>query len=313
MIKPGEVINNDTLSRVFRVANCGGMRRSLPLNHLVLIANWTKTSGVQNRWAGDVLHFVGQGAGDQQLTGQNRTLARSATTGETLHLFEVREPNRYIYRGEVALAGEPCEQQQADADGKPRCVLVFPLRLHPPGYRNPRQAYGNQPRPYVAPYLPAGAYAVVRDRIDAGKLAAVNAALDQLKALGVDIIDQRDVDDDRYQDAMNKWHADVENHMRIAARRLVAQLKSRHAAERRLWTYASDEVSIDGDANDDRIRQVLDMIGFGDQFPRLRDEAYAAIEQPPPPDHFEPDGPLTDEQIEELRRQASRVIGRCPK
>ena len=85
-VKPGEVIDNATLSELFGVANAGGMRRSLDRGHLVLIADWTK-HGVQNRWDGDVLNYVGQGRGDQRLERQNLTLARSPMTRERIHLF----------------------------------------------------------------------------------------------------------------------------------------------------------------------------------------------------------------------------------
>ncbi len=58
-IEPGEVIDNATLCRLFRVGYSGGTRRSVASNHLVLAADWNRAGGVQNHWDSDVRDFVG--------------------------------------------------------------------------------------------------------------------------------------------------------------------------------------------------------------------------------------------------------------
>ena len=303
MLNPGEVIDNATLSRVFGVANTGGMRRNLALNHLVLIADWTRTAGVKNRWQGDVLHFAGQGAGDQAMTKQNRTLKRSPTTQETVHLLEVTEPGRYVYRGRVALAGEPYQEQQPDAQGRPRDVWMFPLRLRAADDVDLRFKYGTKlPAPPI--YLPAGAYAVISAGIPPERLPEVNGLIDRLKAVGVEVVDQRDVDHARYQEARAHWHARVEDPLRASVRRLVREQKAKRKAAGRPWVFASDEVDVAADADDDRLLEVLDLIGCADQFERLRDEAYASVEQPDPSEGYDRQaGPMSDEELEDLRAQ----------
>ena len=315
MLKPGEVIDNATLSRVFGVANSGGMRRSLALYHLVVIADWTRTTGVKNRWQGDVLHFAGQGAGDQVMTKQNRTLARSPITGETVHLLEVMEPGRYVYRGRVALAGEPYQEKQPDAQGHPRDVWMFPLRLRAADEVDLRHQYGHRP-PAPPIYLPAGAYAVISAGIPPERLPEVNGVLDKLKAVGVDVVDQRDVDHARYEEAIARWHARQEDALRARVRRLVREQRAKRKAAGQPWSFASDEVDVAADANEDRVREVLELIGFADQFKRLRDEAYSSVEQPDPPEGYVDPGPMSDEEFEHLQAQIAarakkpRVIGR---
>jgi 5-methylcytosine-specific restriction protein A len=307
MLQPGEIIDNATLCDLFAVANSGGMRRSLMRNHLVIVADWTKR-GVQNRWEGDVLHYTGQGKGDQRMEKQNRNLARSAVSGEALLLFEVHEPGRYVYRGRAELAGDPYQEQQHDADMGTRAVWMFPLRLSTTGAADDHPVTP-APRPPAAVHLPAGVYAVVRGAIDAGKLDAVNAALDQLKALGVDVVDRRDVDDARHQRALGRWHERVTAYMRRAARQMVSDLRERRDREHGQWAFAPDEVEIDDHANEDRIRQVLDVIGFGDQLDRLRREAYDAVPQPEPSAAVvDGDAPLSHADVAEIRAAAGRLI-----
>jgi 5-methylcytosine-specific restriction protein A len=310
VLKPGEIIDNQTLCDLFAVANSGGMRRSLARNHLVIVADWTKR-GVQNRWEGDVLHYTGQGKGDQRMEKQNRNLARSAVSGEALHLFEVHEPGRYVYRGRAERAGEPYQEQQRAPDSGPRTVWMFPLRLiaAEAAYDHPVAASAAKP---TNVHLPAGVYAVVRAPVDADKLRAVNAALDQLKALGVDVVDRRDVDDARHQRALGRWHDRIMAYMRRAARQMVSDLRDRRRREHGQWAFAPDEVEIDDHANEDRVRQVLDVLGFGDQFDRLRREAYDAVPQPEPPAAVvdDDDAPMSDADVAEIRAAAGRLIRR---
>jgi len=51
----------------------------------------------------------------------------------------------------------------------------------------------------------------------------------------------------------------------------------------KVWGFTWDETLIDDDADDQRIRDVLDLIGRGDEFEKLRERAYSEVEQPTPP------------------------------
>jgi 5-methylcytosine-specific restriction enzyme A len=128
-MKPGEVINNNALRKTFGVGNMGGMRRSRSNKLLVIVSD--------DHWEGNVLHYTGMGLkGPQQLSfSQNRTLAESQTNGVAVHLFEVFEPGKYVYAGEVQLAGAPYQEEQADSQGQLRPVWMFPVRLKPGGVR----------------------------------------------------------------------------------------------------------------------------------------------------------------------------------
>jgi 5-methylcytosine-specific restriction enzyme A len=68
--------------------------------------------------------------GDQSLNfSQNKTLYLSNEMDITVLLFEVFEPGRYMYQGEVYLADQPYEEIQPDIKDTPRKVFVFPLKF----------------------------------------------------------------------------------------------------------------------------------------------------------------------------------------
>lgn len=127
---PGTVIDNSTLTAAFQCGPQGGMRRSHRTNTLVLTSGHVDVV-YEDRWVGDVLHYTGMGLrGPQDLTvAQNRTLAESRTSGIDVHLFEVHREKEYTYVGRVELIADPYPAQQPDADGNPRQVYVFPLRV----------------------------------------------------------------------------------------------------------------------------------------------------------------------------------------
>jgi 5-methylcytosine-specific restriction enzyme A len=129
-LKPSDVIDNEGLMRTFKVSNSGGMRRSHHANALIIVSDHTKST-YDDRWIGDIFHYTGMGLiGPQSLDfSQNKTLSNSNRNNITVHLFEVFQRGRYIYMGEVYLAGEPYEEIQPDSIGNPRKVYMFPLKL----------------------------------------------------------------------------------------------------------------------------------------------------------------------------------------
>ncbi|MFI8684699.1 HNH endonuclease [Rossellomorea sp. NPDC077527] len=128
-LSPSEVLSHRELIDTFGVSTSGGMRKSNRNNLLVLISD--HTSLYNDRWIDDTLFYTGMGqVGDQGLnSAQNKTLNHSNSTDVTVYLFEVFQPNNYIYRGEVFLANEPFQETQPDRDGNERLVWIFPLKL----------------------------------------------------------------------------------------------------------------------------------------------------------------------------------------
>ena len=128
----GESYKNDDISRIFLVSTQGGMRKSNRANSLVLFAMHNTGNPYEDRWGIDeIMHYTGMGlSGDQSIDYlQNKTLAQSRENGVAVHLFESFEANDYIYRGNVALAGEPYYELQDDEDGRERRVVKFPLKV----------------------------------------------------------------------------------------------------------------------------------------------------------------------------------------
>lgn len=124
----GTAVTNAEITKIFKVGNMGGMRRSRTTGTLVIISDHTKGL-YDDKWYGDELHYTGMGKnGNQVLEGnQNRTLVESKTNGVEVHLFEVLEPAKYIYQGVVTLCGAPYQEYQKDEAGSLRKVWMFPL------------------------------------------------------------------------------------------------------------------------------------------------------------------------------------------
>lgn len=130
----GNQYSNREITDTFQCSPQGGMRRSHRTNTLVLISNQTQDQEENpylDRWENGVYYYTGMGlSGDQDINfGQNRTLSNSDHNGVEVHLFEVRHPRVYTYRGIVQLAGTPTQEVQEDQNGNSRIVWVFPLEL----------------------------------------------------------------------------------------------------------------------------------------------------------------------------------------
>lgn len=130
-LKIGESYKNEDIARIFLVSTQGGMRKSNRANSLILFAMHNTGNPYEDKWGDDgVMHYTGMGlSGDQSLGyAQNKTLAESGENSVDIHLFESFEPREYIYRGRVALAGEPYSERQKDGAGHERKVVKFPLK-----------------------------------------------------------------------------------------------------------------------------------------------------------------------------------------
>ena len=127
----GKEYSNADIVDMFKVGNLGAMRRSHSKNALVLISYHDGNDRIYNDyWKDDVLYFTGHGQfGNQELKGQNKTLAESNENGVTVYLFEMFYSTKYQYRGIVKLIAEPFTEEECDIDGVQREVWKFPLKL----------------------------------------------------------------------------------------------------------------------------------------------------------------------------------------
>lgn len=128
-LKIGKKLKNDELTKIFKCAPQGGMRKSNRENALVLISDDTKV--YKDRWDGDILNYTGMGqTGDQDINyAQNKTLNQSNNNGVKVFLFEVLKKGIYTYRGPVKLAKAPYQEKQEGKDKKERLVWIFPIKL----------------------------------------------------------------------------------------------------------------------------------------------------------------------------------------
>lgn len=127
----GKEYSNTDIVEMFKVGSLGAMRRSHSSNALVLISYHDGNNRIYNDyWKEDILYFTGCGQlGDQELKGQNKTLAESNKNGVIVYLFEMFYSGKYQYRGIAKLSAEPFTEEECDRDGVPRVVWKFPLKL----------------------------------------------------------------------------------------------------------------------------------------------------------------------------------------
>ena len=266
-------VDNQTICDLFGVANTGGIRVNINRNLIVLISNNTDPA-YKNEWRDEVLHFVGGGSGDQTLTRQNKTLANAAKNSAKLHLFEVFEKKKYVYAGMVELASEPYETQQAEKSGETRTVWVFPLR------KRSEQPTADEPRKELGFHLPYGAYALIADDLTPEQRTLVHAKLDELAAAGVTIIDKRDVVAGRIGVKLSQWNDASLAKLRSLARARIAELRKNYRVARKEFAFEPDEILIDGQSDEKRIREVLEFVGIPDEFEGLRLKAFDSIDLP---------------------------------
>ncbi len=300
MLREGEAIDNETLCRLFGVGNTGGIRVNTAKNLIVLVSNNTDAS-YTNTWINGVLHFVGRGAsGAQKLTRQNRTLANSKRSGSLIHLFEVFEKGRYVYSGIVELSADPFLSDQPDRSGEDRLIWVFPLRK-----TTSISVDGAALR--TTPHLPHGVYATINISCRRDKISEVNQHLDELRRLGVEVVDQRDVDEALYQQQLARWNQRVLEELRRAARKIIGEERLRAKQSGRAFGYADDEVDLDVNSGEDRVREVLSFIGQEDRFKELIERARQQFTMPDPPDSILSETDIVEEvEVVEPRFNVAR-------
>jgi 5-methylcytosine-specific restriction enzyme A len=126
----GNVYHNDEISKAFKCANTGGIRRSHTTNTLVIFSDHTKGK-YEDKWkinskGEEILHYTGTGLeGDQDLEfAANKTLKDSRTNGVKVYLFEAFTRGEHVFQGQVQLVGAPYQEPEGG-----RVVWKFPLRV----------------------------------------------------------------------------------------------------------------------------------------------------------------------------------------
>jgi hypothetical protein len=284
MLNVGATIDNRTVCDLFGVANMGGIRVCTARNHIVLISNNTDPL-YRNEWKDDVLHFVGMGStGPQKLDRQNRTLANTTKSGATIHLFEVFEKSRYVYAGEVELAGEPYRSDQQDTRADNRFIWVFPLRRKVNAVA-PKADATPMPDARSMHYLPYGTYAAIAADLNDEQVKLVHDALDHLKEAGIGVTDQRDVDLMRYHNSLEGWHQAVLNRVRSTIRELIAKRKRYAKGANRQFELVDDELKINAASTEQELRDALSFLDRDDvaSVNKVFDEAMRSVPMPEVP------------------------------
>ena len=128
-LKIDQVLENKEIAEIFLCSNQGGIRKSKKTNTIVLLAKFNNCS-YNHRKDGDILYFTGMGKkGDQEMKRQNKSLFNAKKEGFALHLLELYEDKKYIYKGEVELISKPIIERQLDDNKEERDVFMFPLKV----------------------------------------------------------------------------------------------------------------------------------------------------------------------------------------
>lgn len=128
-LKIDQVLENKEIAETFLCSNQGGVRKSKKTNTIVLLAKFNNCS-YKHRKDGDTLYFTGMGKkGDQEMKRHNKSVLNAKEDGFNLHLFELYEDKKYIYKGEVELVSTPIIERQLDDNKDERDVFMFPLKV----------------------------------------------------------------------------------------------------------------------------------------------------------------------------------------
>lgn len=127
-LKIDSVLTNKEIAELFQVTNQGGIRKSKETKSVVLIAKMIPCV-YKHKKEENIFHFVGMGKkGNQSLTRQNKALFEANKDGCKIHLFELYEEGKYIYKGIQEICGDIGTDRQNDEEGNDREVLMFPLK-----------------------------------------------------------------------------------------------------------------------------------------------------------------------------------------
>ena len=124
VLKKGEIISNRQLMNIFHCACEGGIRYATKTDTIVLVINNTKM-GRPNKREGNKIFFAGQPM-KGGMSGANKRLEQFLRENKNIYLFEVNEPGRYQYCGEIKKGGEEIIKHTGDGTAYPVFLLQLP-------------------------------------------------------------------------------------------------------------------------------------------------------------------------------------------
>jgi hypothetical protein len=194
----------------------------------------------------------------------------------------VFEKGRYVYAGQVELAADPYLSDQVDVRADARFVWIFPLR---PKVTTEAVSALPEAETELPDHLPFGAYALIGSALTAEQTALVNQAMDGLRAAGVKVTDQRDVDEISYKKAMERWYQDYLDCVRAVARELIAKKKQAAKAQGRKFSLVDDELRINSASNAQELRAALMLLDRDEPaaMQEIFDQAWNAVPMPEAP------------------------------
>jgi hypothetical protein len=137
----------------------------------------------------------------------------------------------------------------------------------------------------LADHLPYGAYAVIKADLTDEQRALVDEALDRLKDAGVLVFDQRDVEDRRYQRALDRWNEAVLDRVRAKVKQMIANRERAAKAVGREFKLVDDELRINSKSTEAELRSALMFLDYDDLVlqEQLFEEARQSVPFPEPP------------------------------
>jgi 5-methylcytosine-specific restriction protein A len=128
MLVIGQIYTAKDYCNEFKCGCRSGMNYSKTTKSMVIITK-ANTTAHNDFWIDDVLHYTGQGRlGDQKLTRSNKRLSNANRENTKLYIFQLVNPNEYIYKGEAELINI-YDIKETDDAGNLRKVYKFELKL----------------------------------------------------------------------------------------------------------------------------------------------------------------------------------------
>jgi len=138
LLKFGDVLSNQEISRIFGVCAQRGIRYSGNLQKgikyivLVTVLHKTPEESLRNpyndRLEGEFLFYTGEGrVGNQRMERGNLALKRQMTEGYPIFVFEKKSPGKYLFLGQYNVLAVYAAVQP-DVKGQKRKVFLYKLK-----------------------------------------------------------------------------------------------------------------------------------------------------------------------------------------
>ena len=114
----------------------------------------------------------------------------------------------------------------------------------------------------------------------------------------------------QYERDQKKLSDGVDKHIVRAARKIVEDERRRRMKSGAKWSFLPDETELDNRAQHGEVEAVLQTIGRGDEFARIREAALAAFDMPDPPASLEDTGKADVDELRAVMKQRAARKGR---